>query len=178
VTYLVWDGRAMVEVPVAAQEGEALVVPNVAVVLYDSPGRERLLLQRRDKPGEPVRGLWEIPSGRWRAGESLREAALREAGEETGLEITEWLSGLTRTEAHSRRPIEAGRAIVSVGVESAYPALHVVVEAVAVGFPRPQKGETADPGWFEVAVVRAMLASPLEFVEYAAAVLGETLGVG
>jgi ADP-ribose pyrophosphatase YjhB (NUDIX family) len=45
----------------------------------------RLLVIRRAR--EPSRGLWSIPGGRAEAGESLPEAAAREALEETGLTV-------------------------------------------------------------------------------------------
>ena len=47
--------------------------------------RRRILLQRRDKPGEVVRGRWEVPGGRWRAGERPDVAVAREVEEETGV---------------------------------------------------------------------------------------------
>ena len=46
---------------------------------------DRIVLIRRDK--EPARGLWTFPGGAIELGESLHDAARREALEETGLEI-------------------------------------------------------------------------------------------
>jgi 8-oxo-dGTP diphosphatase len=46
---------------------------------------DRLVLIRRGK--EPSRGLWTFPGGAIELGESLQEAARREAREETGLDV-------------------------------------------------------------------------------------------
>lgn len=52
----------------------------VGVLVFDRAGR--LLLERRSDCG-----LWGLPGGRIEAGESVREAAMREVLEETGLRI-------------------------------------------------------------------------------------------
>lgn len=54
----------------------------VGVVVIDSG---RILLVKRGR--EPGKGLWAVPGGKVRGGESMREAARREALEETGLEV-------------------------------------------------------------------------------------------
>ena len=58
-------------------------IPGVGVVIVDD--QDRLLVIRR---GHGVgRGLWAVPGGKVRWGETWREAAKREAREETGLEV-------------------------------------------------------------------------------------------
>ena len=52
-----------------------------AVVLHQN----RILLIRRGK--EPAKGEWAIPGGRVELGETMREAAMREVMEETGVSI-------------------------------------------------------------------------------------------
>ncbi|RTZ97951.1 MAG: NUDIX hydrolase [Deltaproteobacteria bacterium] len=52
-----------------------------AVVFHDS----RVLLVHRKNP--PARGMWAIPGGKIRLGESLQQAAEREILEETGITI-------------------------------------------------------------------------------------------
>lgn len=52
-----------------------------AIVVED----DRILLIRRGK--EPGRGIWSIPGGRVKIGETARDAVLREVWEETGLRV-------------------------------------------------------------------------------------------
>ena len=47
-------------------------------------GEEYLLIKRAS---EPDRGLWSVPGGMVEIGEKAKEAAVREAEEETGLEV-------------------------------------------------------------------------------------------
>ena len=154
------------------------MVPNVNAVVYDGPGRTRILLQRRDKPGEPVRGRWELPGGRWRAGEAPDAAIVREIAEETGVRITAVSAAIERTEHEPHIVTLLARPLlIIVGVEGTYPALQVVFECYGEGAPRPLPGETADPRWWAVADVKeAVTAQPEEFIAGTAAVLRAVLG--
>lgn len=54
-----------------------------SVVICDEAGRVLLMLRGR----EPQRGRWSVPGGRVEPGETLEQAAAREALEETGLRV-------------------------------------------------------------------------------------------
>jgi ADP-ribose pyrophosphatase YjhB (NUDIX family) len=56
----------------------------VAGVVFDDQGR--VLLIRRGRP--PAQGLWSVPGGKQRVGETLAETCRREIAEETGLVVT------------------------------------------------------------------------------------------
>lgn len=169
-----WDGRWL-QAPVAAMGGEALVVPNIAAVVL-RVGAEEVLLQRRDKP-EVVRGRLEIPTGRWRAGETPWEALTREVAEETGLTVRSMAGEGRRLEVRPGRPVYAlAPAAVVVGAGGAYPALLVAFTCRAEGVPRPLPGETADPRWYPIDEVRRLLSDPGQFTPPAYAVLAAWLG--
>jgi colanic acid biosynthesis protein WcaH len=59
---------------------DLMPIASVDVLVFH---RRRLLLMLRNN--EPGRGLWFVPGGRVRYGETLEEAAIRKLEEETGL---------------------------------------------------------------------------------------------
>ncbi|MFY9661732.1 MAG: NUDIX hydrolase [Terriglobales bacterium] len=56
-----------------------------AVIVARHSGENRVLLIRRGTP--PLLGEWSLPGGVLECGETLREAVMREAHEETGLTV-------------------------------------------------------------------------------------------
>ena len=58
--------------------------PMVGVGILIRKGEEYLLIKRAS---EPDKGLWSVPGGMVELGEGAREAAAREAEEETGLKV-------------------------------------------------------------------------------------------
>ncbi len=176
--YRVWLGEGWGEVAVPEMDGEAVVVPNVAALVFPDLGWDRLLLQRRDKPGEPVRGRLELPGGRWRPGEAPDVTVVREVQEETGLEVTAVAAGGERHRGEAHRSYGIARPVAVVtGLEGAYPSLHVLFECYARGTPRPVAGETLDPRWWPVVEVEELLrADPAAFVGHTRAMLLAAFG--
>ena len=175
--YQVWSRGRWETVEVAAVDGVPVVVTNVAAVLWRGEAKDELLLQQRDKPGEPLRGALEVPMGRWHAGEDPITVLRREVREETGLEVTAAEIGEAVHEAHPGRPFVASHPVVTtVGTGGAFPVLHLAYECFADGEPRPEPGETADPRWYPVDAVREMLAAPEQFTGPTYAILRTVLG--
>jgi 8-oxo-dGTP diphosphatase len=169
----VWTGDRWIDLPVPESGGEPVVVPNVAALVLGEPDLSTVLLQRRDKPGEVVRGRWEVPGGRWRAGESAAEAVRREVEEETGLTVGTISSPTETFEAAPHIGIDVSEpAVVVVGVDGAYPSLHVVIECTARGEPRALSDETAEPTWWPIdGLHEALNDRPDDFVWQSRAIL-------
>jgi 8-oxo-dGTP pyrophosphatase MutT (NUDIX family) len=177
-THRVWVGDRYADVTVASMRDEALVVPAVAGIVLEAPRRDRLLLQRRDKPGEATRGLLEIPTGRWRAGEDLTAALTREVAEETGLVVTEVVDAARRVETTPHWPNQmVTPTAVALGVEGAYPALVLAFVCLAEGQPHHEAGWTAEPRWVPLPEVEALLEDPGAFTAPTYGILTTWLGV-
>lgn len=172
MTYSVWVDESWVDITIPEMGGEGLVVPNVAAIVL-SMDREAILLQRRDKEGEPVRGKLEIPGGRWGAGEPPEEAVIREVSEETSITLIEPVSKTGRVEISENRSCGYVHPVAVVnGLEGTYPSLHVVFECVGAGEPLAQPGETADPRWWPIKDVERLLRDdPGQFVDQTRAML-------
>ena len=96
---------------------------------------DQFLLIRRGK--EPMKGAWSIPGGRQNLGETVKEAAIREIREETGLDID--IIGLVDVIDSIRKDDNGVVAWHATLID--YAARHVAGEAVA--------GDDAlSVGWF------------------------------
>ena len=176
-TYQIWNGSDMIEIEVPQLHGEATPVPVAAALLFRDDTRSELLLQTRDDDG-PAAGLYELPGGIWRAGESPLIALEREVLEETGLGLVGGAPSEKMSEAQERRPIVASHpAVVVTGVASAYPVLILAYEVVAMpGEPRGEPGESRDPTFHAVEAVKEMLTRPTQFTGPTFAILDSYLG--
>lgn len=67
---------------------EIFALPVVSIIATHREHQDKILLQRRTKqtPQNRFYGLWELPQGKIRSGESIFSAAKRELHEETGLQ--------------------------------------------------------------------------------------------
>ncbi len=156
---------------------DGLVLPIVSALVYASTDHEHILLQRRDKPGEPVQGLLELPGGRWEAGERPDTAVAREVLEETGVVVTAVAAAVTLGSRPGGGSATAIPIAVVNGIGDGFPSMHVLFECYGEGDPRPVPGETAAPRWWPVAEVVALLeADPGAFVPHTEAMLRAGLG--
>jgi 8-oxo-dGTP diphosphatase len=78
------------------------LVPVVAAALFDHSGRV-LIAQR--PAGKALAGRWEFPGGKMAAGESERQALVRELREELGIEVISARPFMRLTHAYAERDV-------------------------------------------------------------------------
>lgn len=140
---------------------ESFAHPVISIIVEHSTLAGYVLLQRRTKP-EPATlcGLFELPQGRLRQGESLADCAKRELSEETGLENFRLLRGAARSNilAETLETVEAV-AVVETGQHS---YLAICIVGSADGAPRAS-AESSEPRWHSRDEVLHLIASHLVF---------------
>jgi ADP-ribose pyrophosphatase YjhB (NUDIX family) len=114
----------------------------VAVAIRDAAGR--LLLEQRSDCGQ-----WGLPGGRVEPGESVRDAALREVQEETGLVVE-----ITRLVGVYSDPA-AGRILAYP--EKTVHSIDILLEGRAVGGRLRRSAESLAVAFFDVAALPADL---------------------
>jgi ADP-ribose pyrophosphatase YjhB (NUDIX family) len=88
---LSWEESYVGQIRALAGDDRVLMAMGARCVVRDDAGRV-LLIRRADN------GAWAMPAGTMELGETIRDCAVREVREETGLEVTE----LTPFGIHSR----------------------------------------------------------------------------
>ncbi len=177
--YRFYYGGEWFDVKLPVSDGEGLIIPNVSAIVFRDETRREILLQRRDKPGEAIRGKLEIPSGRWRAGEKPQDALTREVYEETGLRLTETDVNTNELGEPPALYLASHPLFIVSGFDGGYPALLIAYECIAGnGEPRACVGETRDPDWYPITEIAKMIAAdPDAFTPPAFAVLSHYIKI-
>jgi 8-oxo-dGTP diphosphatase len=81
----------------------------VAAALFDRDGR--VLIAQRPR-GKPLAGRWEFPGGKVDAGESERQALVRELREELGIDVLAARPFMRLTHAYAERDVQLSLWIV------------------------------------------------------------------
>jgi 8-oxo-dGTP diphosphatase len=108
-----------------------LLAADIIIELMDRPGRPIVLIERRNPPPG-----WAIPGGFVDVGESIEQAALREAQEETALVVT--LTALLGVYSDPKRDAR-GHTASAVYVASAQGTPRAQDDAAAVGVFSPER---------------------------------------
>ena len=106
------------------------VVCSVVIIQND-----RLLLVQEGHPR--THGLWSLPGGHVEIGETIEEAAIREAKEEAGYDI------------------EVGEALPISHISAAAPVMHPFTATIVGGEPKPQVDDILAVQWFPLEKIRA-----------------------
>ena len=121
-----------------------VVVPVVYAVVRDATGR--VLLVRRVDTGD-----WELPGGRVDPGESAVAALVREVAEESGLVVdVRGVAGLYSDPGHVVEQAGVVRQPFAV-------CFHATARP---GLPRPDRCETSDARWWDVADLDTLPMQP------------------
>lgn len=137
-----------------------------AIIYREGEGAEEIVIQIRNKPGEPKR--WELPGGRIEKFESLTQALRREVKEETGLTVVEIEGESTRVDTVG---IDPAFEVECIRPFAAYQTLQGSIDSVGVYFRCKAEGELLEHGddttqirWIGMEELRAMFAAdPLQF---------------
>jgi 8-oxo-dGTP diphosphatase len=154
--------------------GEMLVLPNVYGLIRNSTGD--VLIQRRWKPqSDPdTLGMWELPGGKWRAGESAQDCLRRELQEECGLEISS-VDGSFAKHDHLDQQVETSTPLLMVQMlHGPYTSVLAIYSGFSDGQPAPAGDGARDAQFMSRADLKhALTADATEFTALSFAALTE-----
>lgn len=136
---------------------ESLVLPNVYALIRDGSGG--VLIQRRWKPqSDPdTLGLWELPGGKWRAGESALDCLTREVFEECGLEVSA-VEGQFARHTHLDQQVETSTPLLLVQMlVGPYTSVLAIYPGLADGEPASRGDGARDARFVSPADLRREL---------------------
>jgi 8-oxo-dGTP diphosphatase len=154
--------------------GETLVLPNVYGLIRNSAGG--VLIQRRWKPqSDPdTLGMWELPGGKWRAGESAQDCLRRELQEECGLDISP-VGGSFATHGHLGQQVETSTPLLLVQMLAGpYTSVLAIYSGFSDGQPAAEGDGARDAQFMSLAdLKRALATNSDEFTALSFAALTE-----
>jgi len=112
-----------------------LVTTNIVAGVVIKQDNKYLLVQE-NSPGGKIHELWNFPAGKVDEGETIEEAAIREAKEESGYEV-ELINKLDIFQAHAQTPPKHVYEAQIIGGELAWP-----------------KDEILNAGWFTLEEIK------------------------
>lgn len=129
------------------QDDPTLLVPVIAGVVIERDGKYLLIQEAKPE----VYGTWNLPGGRVDIGESLKQAAKREAKEESGFDV------------------EIGEELFLLHPAANIPIIHAFAATITGGELKITEGEALVGGWFTWEEVQKLnLRTP----EYALGAIG------
>jgi 8-oxo-dGTP diphosphatase len=126
---------------------ETFVLPNVYGLIRNVAGD--VLIQRRWKPHTDPHslGMWELPGGKWRAGESAQDCLRREVKEECGLDLSS-VEGMFARHDHLDQLVETSSPLLTVQM-LAGPSVSVLTIYAGVSHGQPaSRGDGARDAQF------------------------------
>lgn len=156
---------------------ETLVLPNVYGLIKRRDGTG-VLIQRRWKPQtDPDNlGKWELPGGKWRAGESAADCLRRELREECGIDVSS-IEGLFAQHRHLGQQVETSSPTLLVQMlTGTTPSVLAVYSGYSDEQPAAQGDGARDANYMDVSELKSALRHhPDTFTALSFAALTELL---
>ncbi len=155
-------------------DSETFVLPNVYGLIRNSTGD--VLIQRRWKPqSDPdTLGMWELPGGKWRAGEPAQDCLRREVKEECGLDLS-LVEGTFARHEHLGQLVETSNPLLTVQMLAGpYVSVLTIYAGFSDGQPASQGDGARDAHFMGLSdLKRALTSRASEFTALSFAALRE-----